>query len=379
MLLIKNGNLYLGQGRYEAGWDLLCDGAVIQKIGPGLCAEGAEVIDAAGRDVYPGVVLGLCAVGAVCFSERSAQDMNEAATPICPQMDIRHAFDMREFKQQRFGRSGITSYGLCPGTRALLAGQIALVHSDGTRTADVFLAEHIALKGNYTQTVKETFKSKGAPKTRMAMYQMLDESFRAAQEYMDKEKKDYDEGKEVLCRVLRREIPFAVSVGTRLEAESVVQLGKKYNLRLVLTGAYGIASVADEIIAQGWHVMLGDSSFMLAGIRGEIDHKVFVELYRKGLKLSLFCSGDEGYPPAYEQVWWTAAQMSAAGATGTEIMDMMTVQPAQALGVDHLVGSLEAGKQADFIICRGNPAERFDNFIDQTIVAGRPFYVREGK
>ena len=71
--------------------------------------------------------------------------------------------------------------------------------------------------------------------------------------------------------------------------------------------------------------------------------------------------------------------MSAAGATGTEIMDMMTVQPAQALGVDHLVGSLEAGKQADFIICRGNPAERFDNFIDQTIVAGRPFYVREGK
>ena len=71
--------------------------------------------------------------------------------------------------------------------------------------------------------------------------------------------------------------------------------------------------------------------------------------------------------------------MSAAGATGDEIMDMLTIQPARALGVDHLVGSLETGKQADIIICRGNPAVRFDNYIDQTIVAGRPFFAREGK
>lgn len=380
MLLIKNGKVYLGQGRYEAGWDVLCDGAVIREVGPGLSAGGAEVIDAAGRDVYPGLVLGLCAVGAVAFSEGFEQwDMNEAVNPVNPQMDIRHAFDLRELKLQRFGRAGVTSYGLCPGTQALVAGQVSLIHVDGERTADVFLAERIALKGNYTQSVKDRYKGKCAPQTRMAMHQMLDEAFRAAQEYMGKEEKEYDEGKEVLCRVLRREIPFAVSVVTPGEVESVVQIGKKYNLRVVLTGAYGIENMAEEIMAQGWHVMLGDSSYMLAGVKGHIDHKKLVDMYRKGLKMSLFCSGDEGYPPAYEQVWWTAAQMSAAGATGAEIMDMVTIAPAQALGVDHLVGSLEAGKQADIIICRGNPAERFDNYIDQTIVAGRPFYAREGK
>ena len=102
-----------------------------------------------------------------------------------------------------------------------------------------------------------------------------------------------------------------------------------------------------------------------------------VERCRQGLRLSIACSGEEGYPYGYEQLWWTAAQMSAAGATGEEIIDMMTIRPAEALGVDALVGSLEAGKQADVIICRGNPAVRFDNYIDETIVAGKTTFRRE--
>lgn len=60
----------------------------------------------------------------------------------------------------------------------------------------------------------------------MAMHQMLEEAFRAAQEYMNKSEKDYDAGKEVLCRVLRREIPFLVSVETQAEIESVVAVAK---------------------------------------------------------------------------------------------------------------------------------------------------------
>ena len=348
MLLVKNGTVYLGNGRHEAGWDVLCDGPVIRAVGPNLSCEGAQVIDAAGRDVYPGFVLGLCGLGAVSFSEMWSDGV------------------------------GITSYGLCPGIHAMLAGQIALVHVDGDHTADVFLAERIALKGNFTSNVKSTYKkARKAPQTRMAMHQMLEDAFRAAQEYMNKSEKDYDAGKEVLCRVLRREIPFLVSVETQAEIESVVAVAKKYNLRLVLTGAYAAEHVAEDILKEGYSVMLGDSNYMQAGQRGHTDHRKLVELSRKGMKLSIFCSGDEAYPPAYEQLLWVAAQMCAAGATGDEILDMMTIRPAEALGVEHLVGSLEPGKQADLIICRGNPALRFDNFVDQTIVAGRVFYTRE--
>lgn len=377
MLLIRNGRVYLGRGRYEAGWDVLCDGPVIREVGPGLQAPGAEVVDAAGRDVYPGLVLGLCAVGAMAFSEMGQWDMDETSRALVPQMDIQWAFDLRELKNQRFARAGITSYGLSPGTQALLAGQAALVHTSAERTEDAFLARRIALKGNYTAAVKRTFKAKEGPQTRMAMYQLLDEAFRSAQEYSEKEKKDYDEGKEVLCRVLRREIPLIMTANTALEAESVVKLGRRYGLRLVIAGAFGVEDFAQEIMDQGWHVMLGDGTNMMAAQENHTDLRRLLELSRKGLDLSIYSSGDEGYAYGYEQIWWNAAQMSAAGAAGWEIMDMMTIRPARALGVDALVGSLEPGKQADIILCRGCPAERFDNYIDQTIVAGRTVFKRE--
>ena len=377
MLLIRNGRVYLGRGRYEAGWDVLCDGPVIREVGPGLQAPGAEVVDAAGRDVYPGLVLGLCAVGAMAFSEMGQWDMDETSRALVPQMDIQWAFDLRELKNQRFARAGITSYGLSPGTQALLAGQAALVHTSAERTEDAFLARRIALKGNYTAAVKRTFKAKEGPQTRMAMYQLLDEAFRSAQEYSEKEKKDYDEGKEVLCRVLRREIPLIMTANTALEAESVVKLGRRYGLRLVIAGAFGVEDFAQEIMDQGWHVMLGDGTNMMVAQENHTDLRRLLELSRKGLDLSIYSSGDEGYAYGYEQIWWNAAQMSAAGAAGWEIMDMMTIRPARALGVDALVGSLEPGKQADIILCRGCPAERFDNYIDQTIVAGRTVFKRE--
>ena len=377
MLLIRNGRVYLGRGRYEAGWDVLCDGPVIREVGPGLQAPGAEVVDAAGRDVYPGLVLGLCAVGAMAFSEMGQWDMDETSRALVPQMDIQWAFDLRELKNQRFARAGITSYGLSPGTQALLAGQAALVHTSAERTEDAFLARRIALKGNYTAAVKRTFKAKEGPQTRMAMYQLLDEAFRSAQEYSEKEKKDYDEGKEVLCRVLRREIPLIMTANTALEAESVVKLGRRYGLRLVIAGAFGVEDFAQEIMDQGWHVMLGDGTNMMAAQENHTDLRRLLELSRKGLDLSIYSSGDEGYAYGYEQIWWNAAQMSSAGAAGWEIMDMLTIRPAQALGVDALAGSLEPGKQADIILCRGCPAERFDNYIDQTIVAGRTVFKRE--
>ncbi|MDR1794631.1 MAG: amidohydrolase family protein [Erysipelotrichaceae bacterium] len=377
MLLIQNGTVYLGKGEHKENWDVLLNGDRIEAIGPKLDAPKAKVIDASGKHVYPGLVLGLCSVGAVAFSEMGSWDNNEAAKPVAPEMDIRYAFDLRELKLQRFGRVGITSYGLCPGTKALVAGQISLIHVDGKRSSDVFIKEKIALKGNFTSTVKQTFKAKGTLETRMAMYQILDDTFRGAKEYLEKETKDYDEGKEVLCRVLRKEIPFIVAADTQSEIEAVKRIAKKYGFVPVISGAYEIGDCADEIIKAGWPVMLGDASFMLAGLKAKIDHSKLVKLYRKGLKLSIFCSGDQGYPPAYEQLLWVAAEMSAAGASGDEIMDMMTINPAKALGVDDLVGSLQVGKLADLFIACGNPAERFDNFVETTIVNGKVFYTRE--
>ena len=57
MLLIKNADLYTmeGEGRLKGG-DVLVDAGAIQAVGHNLSAPGAQVIDAAGRAVMPGIV-----------------------------------------------------------------------------------------------------------------------------------------------------------------------------------------------------------------------------------------------------------------------------------------------------------------------------------
>src|SRR5688500_11520480 len=54
-LLIKNGEIVTADARYRA--DILCEGETIRRIGSDLAAPpGAEVIDAAGKLVFPGFI-----------------------------------------------------------------------------------------------------------------------------------------------------------------------------------------------------------------------------------------------------------------------------------------------------------------------------------
>ena len=378
MLLIKNATVHTPQGS-QAGWDVLTEGTVIRELGPGLSAPGAEVIEATGMEVFPGMVLPLCSVGAVGFADDFAfWDKDETSEPILPQLDIRHAFDLRELRLQRLAMAGITSYGLSPGLKNLISGQISFVHIDGPDTAAVFLRERIALKGNFIRQVKTTFADKNiSPQTHMAMFQLLDEAFRSAREYLDQGGSPYIEKQEVLGRVLRGEIPLLINAYSQNELESVMGLGDKHGFKPVLCGAYALDKCADEILKRQLHVVLGDAIFLSSGIEYQLDHLAIVELYRRGLQISLGGSADEGYPVGYETLLWNAALLRAAGASAREVLEMLTINPARALGMDSLVGSLEPGKQADFIICEGNPFQRYDGRVCHTMVAGRELYRRE--
>lgn len=378
MLLIKNGIVHLPNRKIAQSTDILTDGDRISMIKENIIEPKAQVLDVGGLDIYPGLILPLCAVGAMGYADGyDTKDKDEKSSPLTPEVKTCYSFDLQELKRQRFGRAGITSYGLTPGFTNLIAGQMSFVHVDGVRTKDVFIDDTVALKGNFTHHVRETYSARSGPMTHMKMYQMLDESFRNAKEYeRNKNAGESDGRNEVIVRMLHREISFFVNAYTQNEIESMIELGKKYRLRMVLCGAFSIDRCAEQIIEEDWDVILGDPTYFMNGISNNIDLEKIVYYYRRGLRLSLGCSGEEGYPPGYEQQMWVAALLRRAGATGEELIDMMTVNPAKALGKEGLVGSLESGKIADIMICKGNPTERYDHYVMHTIVAGRHFYER---
>lgn len=212
------------------------------------------------------------------------------------------------------------------------------------------------------------------PSTHMAMYYLLDKAFTEAREYMENEQHELDLIKEAYLPVLKREIPFMVNVHTTMDMEGMLKLAKKHHIRLVLCGAFEADKYGDQILDSGVELMVGEFTWLLNFINYETDLEKLMDLYRKGLKFSLLSSGEEGYPPAYDQLLWTAYLLRQAGASPEELMDMMTKNPARAMGVDKLVGSIKEGKQADLFICSGSLLEKYSNRVKYTIVAGKIAY-----
>jgi imidazolonepropionase-like amidohydrolase len=70
---------------------------------------------------------------------------------------------------------------------------------------------------------------------------------------------------------------------------------------------------------------------------------------------------------------WEAAKMVRAGMDPEDALALVTISTAKLLGVDHRVGSLENGKDADFIIWNGDPLSTLTK-AEQTRIDGRKYF-----
>ena len=71
----------------------------------------------------------------------------------------------------------------------------------------------------------------------------------------------------------------------------------------------------------------------------------------------------------------SAKAVKYGGISETEALKFVTLNPAKQLGIDRWVGSLEVGKDADFVIWNGHPLDT-QTLCDETWIEGRQYYDR---
>jgi len=71
-----------------------------------------------------------------------------------------------------------------------------------------------------------------------------------------------------------------------------------------------------------------------------------------------------------------AKAVKYGGVTEQEALKFVTLNPAKQLRIDHRVGSLEIGKDADFVIWSGHPLSTY-SICEQTWIDGRKYFDRE--
>ncbi len=383
MLLVKNGHIKPIVGEeLENGCILLDDNGKIAAIGAELSApEGAQVIDAQGRLVTPGCVEAHCHVGlhGQCLRWEGA-DYNESTDPITPQVRAIDSFDSFDGMLNDGIRGGVTTVCAGPGSANVVGGTFVVTKLVGKRIDKMALKVNAAMKCAFGENPKNVYgQSKKAPKTRMATAALLRELLFKARKYQQ----DTDAGKdpkfdmklEAMLPVMRGEIPLKAHAHRADDILTSIRIAKEFGVKLTLDHCTDGALIADELAEEGYPALVGPSFGNKS--KPELKNKSYETpgiLHKAGVKV---CIITDAPVITIENLPMCAGLAAQAGLPLEEAWKAITINPAEVLGVDDRIGSLEVGKDADLVIWTADPLTTIGAHAHTTIVDGKVAYTAE--
>ncbi|MDO5506049.1 MAG: amidohydrolase family protein [Pseudoxanthomonas suwonensis] len=330
---------------------------------------GATTIDASGKVIMPGLVDTHSHIGQVSGADSSGAI--QADVRALDSVNARHA----GINKARAG--GITTVNVMPGSGHLLSGQTLFlklrsgntVEDLGIRLADGSLAGGIKM-ANGTNPMR---REGPFPGTRAKSAAMAREAFVAARAYCRGTPKSRDLAKEGLCDVLSGKRVVHFHSHRHDDIMTAVRLSREFGFRVVLQHGTDAWMIANELAAAGVAV----SSIMLDAPGGKLETMDFAMesgavLERAGV-LTAFHTDD---PITDSRLLLRSAGLAVrAGMSRDEALRAMTINGAKMLDLDERIGSLEAGKDADFIVLDGDPLSVYTQ-VQQTWVEGRLVFDR---
>ncbi len=365
MLLIKNGRIHdmVDERPYEA--DILVKDGKIEKIGKGLAAPaGAEVVDAAGKDVYPGFIDAHSHLGGSGYGIGfEGEDYNEMNDIVSPQLRGIDGFNPLDPAVHMAAEGGVTCVGTGPGSADVLGGTFFAAKTYGRCVDDMIVKNPVAMKCAFGENPKRCYKDKGNS-ARMSTASKLREALMKARDYQARKlAADGDPSKmpkpdmksEALIPVLNGEIPLKAHAHQTNDIFTAIRIAKEFGVRLTLEHVTEGHLIADELAKEDLPCAVGPS--LGHATKFEIKEKSFETpgvLAKAGCRVSIITDAPV-IPQQYLPL--CAALAVRAGMDRYEALKAITVNPAKHLGIEDRVGTLEAGKDADILIYSGDPLD----------------------
>ena len=377
MILIKNGILHdmINRDPYEA--DILIDEGKIRRIEENIPASEAESIyDAEGRNIYPGLVdahshLGLDVYGI----GYEGNDYNEMTRDICPELRGIDSFNPFDKAVRLAASGGVTTVGTGPGSANVLGGTFFAVKTVGRRVDDMVLRNPVAMKCAFGENPKRVYRDRSIS-ARMTIAAKLRGALYRAKEYAEKKeaagddlskRPAFDLGMEALIPVIRKEIPLKAHAHQANDILTAIRIAKECDVLLTLEHCTEGHLIAEELAAEGYPLAVGPT--LGHASKWELQNKSWTTpaiLAEKGCHVSIIT--DSPVIPE-EHLSLCAALAVKAGMDEHEALRAVTICPAEHLGVQDRVGSLEEGKDADLLIMKGSILE-LETKIDRVMING---------
>ena len=362
MICIKNGTLHTAVSKETFIADILIDGGKIVKIGKGLSADGAEVIDATGLHVYPGFVEAHCHIGLDGYGiGYEGHDYNELNDPVTPQVQAIDGINPFDPCMKMAAKAGVTCFATGPGSSNSIGGTFAAIKPVDTRIDNMIVKFPIAMKCAFGENPKRCYQKQGIS-SRMTNAAKIREALNKAKVYKAKieaagddasKLPAYDQKSEALIPVLNHEIPLKAHAHQANDIFTAIRIAKEFGVGLTLEHVTEGHMIVDELAKENLPLAVGPT-FGHAS-KFELQNKTWETpgiLAKAGCHVSIIT--DAPVTPLHS-LPLCAGLAIKAGMDEYEALRAVTINPAEHIGIADRVGSLEEGKDADVVIVDGCP------------------------
>jgi len=382
-VMLTGGTIHTGTGAViENGTIIFSDGkitAVGKSSDINQNKEGYEVIDVAGKQVYPGLIfpntsLGLIEIGSgveVATDNREIGDLNPNVRAIVAYNTDSHVIPVLR-------SNGILLAQIVP-TGTLLPGTSSVVQLDAWTWEDAAYKIDNGIQLGWPR------KSAAIGRRGMEFFMMGGAAINT-----------YDKNVEALEKIFTDAVAYAAvaqphDVNLRLEAMKglfdgsktmfiittepkciieAISFGKRYGVKkMVLAGADESAwDVKDFLKENNIPVLLADPLSLPKYDYSDtkLTFKLAAMFKKAGILVGLTYTNQ-----AYANLPFAAGQTAAYGLTKEEALQTVTLNTAKILGIDDKTGSLEVGKDANIVISTGDILDMATNNIEYAFITGR--------
>ena len=389
---VRCGTLLVGDGSAPQHnvWLIVRDGK-IERVGAAAPAADLPVVDASSKVVMPGIV-------AVDGDLAQASDSEYQVTPDAFAID---AFDF-ERSWRRALEGGITSSYLSPGRQRLVSGQGAVVKLAGTDIVARVLSEEASLRVNFGEgalRAPRVFEPNAhptdeqplvpariqTPTSRISMLAELRAIFAAATDKntgpggVGPVEHQYDE--KALRAVIGGTLPMRAGATSAHDIRRALQLQKELGIQMVLEDPRELAAIATMAAEQKVMATFRVPAIFGKSAPGGEDRLATVNKLHLDAPAKAAAAGVVvGLSPAagvpLRDYLMSVAIAVRHGLSPETAMRAVGIDAARILGVDDRVGSLEAGKDADFVVLSGEPLA-IGSMVESTWIDGTRRFARK--
>ncbi len=326
--------------------------------------RGLATVDAKSKWILPGFIEAHAHLGVHEEGEGWAgDDTNEMTDPNGARLRALDAINPDDEGLRDALSGGITTAVVKPGSGNPIGGQTVAIKTWGRIVDEMVLKEPCSVKSALGENPKRVYGEKKAlPSTRLGVAAVIRDALTDAREYADARMQKnctekYDPTKETLARVLSGELPWCQHTHRVDDIATAIRLSEEFGYRLVINHGTEAHLIASFIAEKQIPVIIGP--LFTSRSKVEVRRRSLKNpghLQRAGVKIAL--TTDHPVVPI-EFLIYQAILAVKEGLDRDEALKSLTINPAEMLGLDDRVGSLEPGKDADIALWSGDPLDVF--------------------